>query len=318
MSLPAPTQRPVVAALFMFNNRFESNVERLERLYAHRFSRRHHIMPFATQAHDRVIPVQELGWYFHGHLAQAAPRFLDPQVTHYVLISDDLYLAPTIDENNVLERLGIGFDTAWLKSLATADALRFRWDWAAGGACQMQRVHGLDVFGYLPPAEEARQRFERLGLDFPKPWPRSLAEWRFLARLAGRSRLLFLDSLAMLGRPGPYPLLVGYADFLVLPAKGIERFIELCSYFAALNLFVEMAIPTALALSYDTIATELALGEGFREPQPRRRADAPLKGIELDDPPGFAASLGRSVERLQREFPGDWLYAHPVKFSQWQ
>lgn len=311
--------KPVFSALFMYNSRFEPNVDRLERLYKNRFDRRHHIMPFAKVKRPEVIRVAETGWYFHGHLAQAARQLDEPDVTHYVLISDDLVLNPRLDQSNLLEALQIDRQTAWIKSLATADELRFSWNWAAGGACQMQRMRGQDTFAMLPPAEEARALMERHGLSFGRPVPKSLNDWNFLLCTVRRqSRFLWLDGLTMFGRSGPYPLAVGYADFLILPAHAFRQFIDLIEIFAALNLFVEMAIPTALAMIYDRIATELEIGQGFRDPAARRRGDAPLKGIELANGNAFADGLGRSMERLTTDFPDDWLYAHPVKLSQWR
>lgn len=309
---------PVLSALFLFNHRFERNVPVLEELYKDRFSRRRYVMPFATIERPDVIPVREAGFYFHGHLAQAADRFLDDEVTHYVVISDDLFVNPKLNEHNLLAELGLGERAAWIKSLAGADEVRYGFTWAADAAFQMQRAQSMDLLRDLPPAEDAQRRFEAMGFHFPRPRPRSLAELRHLTiTMPRQARLIWWESLALLGRRSPYPLLMGYADFLVLPAHGIARFLHYCGLFAAMNIFVEIALPTALALAYDEIVTEMEIGEDFRQLSARRRPDAPYKGIELADSAPFGESRGWSRDRLVEEFPDDWLYAHPVKFSQW-
>lgn len=311
--------KPVICAIFLFNYRFEANLEVLDRLYGDRFSRRVYLMPFARSTRRDVIRVQEAGWYFHGHLAQGADRFLDDEVTHYVVISDDLFLNPAINEDNILDVLNLAPDAAWIKSLASADQFRHSFPWAADGAFQMQRATGTpDLWRELPPPDEARRRFEGMGFTFPGTFPRTLAQAKFFGwSLPLMSKAIWLHSVAMLGRPSPYPILMGYADFLVLPAHGIRRFLDLCGLFAAMNLFVEFAIPTALALSYDAIATELDHNQDFRDLSATRRPDARLIGLESANADIFGNSLSWSQRRLMSDFPDDLLYVHPVKFSRW-
>jgi hypothetical protein len=313
---------PVVSALFLFNSRFEPNVPVLDKLYRERFSRRKYIMPFATKRQDNVIPVREVGWYFSGHLAQAADAFIEPDVTHYVVISDDLFVNPAIDEHNLLDKLAISEQSAWITSLAVTEALRNSWEWAADAAYHFRRMSATDAFRLLPPPADALERYRRLGLaPAGSPMPRSAADLRFaFGTLPRNSRAIFLESLSMLGKPSPFPSLAGYSDFLVVPANAIREFTFWCGVLAALNIFAEIAVPTALALSCDAIATELILGDHFAHPAARRRTDAPLKGQILDfaGTEAFGESRGWSRRRLTDEFPEDWLYVHPIKFSRWK
>lgn len=311
----------VISALFLFNNRFESNVPVLERLYRDRFSRRRYIMPFATEGRPDVIPVQEAGWYFSGHLAQAADRFIEPDVTHYVVISDDLFVNPALNERNLLERLALPPGAGWIKSLAWADDLRFRWGWAADGAWQMRRMSTTHLFRELPAPDAARARFAGMGLRPTRGVglrrPADL-HW-LLATLPRGSRAIWAESLMMLGRPSPYPLLAGYADLLVIPAAAMPLFARLCGLFAAMNLFAELAVPTALALACDAVVTELPIGVHFTDPHARATSPGPLAGIEFgaSEAQAFGERLQWRLDRLTQEFPADWLYAHPVKFSRW-
>lgn len=311
----------VISALFLFNNRFERNVPVLEDLYRDRFSRRKYIMPFATQDDPDIIPVVEAGWYFSGHLAQAAPRFIEPDVTHYVVISDDLFVNPTLDEHNIVEQLRLDDRTGWIKSLAGLDALRHSWEWSADAAFEAQRMTITDLFAQLPPAAEAQAKFERMGFEFGGTMPASIRQMQYTFwQLPRRSRAIWLKSLAMLGRPSPYPFLSGYGDFLVIPAAAIKEFARLCGLLGAMNIFAEVAVPTAVALACENVVTELKLGENYRDLETRSRSRGRYKGIEFagDEMNAFGDARDWKVERLVGEFPNDWLYAHPIKFSQWR
>lgn len=313
---------PVVSALFLFNSRFEPNVPVLDELYRERFSRRRYIMPFATKRQDNVIPVREVGWYFSGHLAQAADAFIEPDVTHYVVISDDLFVNPTVNEHNFLDKLGISERSAWITSLAVTDSLRNNWEWAADAAYHFRRMSATDAFRLLPPPAEAMARYQRLGLSPARsPMPRTAADLRFaFGTLPRNSRAIFMESLTMLGKPSPFPSLAGYSDFLVIPAHAIREFTFWCGVFAALNIFAEVAVPTALALSCEEITTELVVGDHFAHPTAQRRADAPLEGqiLNFAETEALGDRLGWRRSRLIDEFPKEWLYVHPIKFSRWK
>ena len=167
-------EQPRICAVFLFNHKYEANVARLEKMYGDRFQHRRYIMPFASQPDDKVIRVYELSWNFSGHMAQAAPGYVDPGFTHYAFIADDLILNPEIDESNLVDWLGIGTDGGYIKSLVPSDAVRYRWPWSGETAMSLRKFgRGFDYRGELPSPEEARARFEAMGFSFPKPVPRS-------------------------------------------------------------------------------------------------------------------------------------------------
>jgi hypothetical protein len=313
-----------VAAVFLFNHRFERNVEKLEAIYADRFPRRTYLMPFAREDHPNVARVFETSWTFSGHIAQGASRFIEPGVDHYVFISDDLILNPRLDAGNIVDALGLGARTAYIKSLAGLDALRYRWHRSLQATIALRRLgSGFDYLRELPSADEARLRFERMGIDFPRPVPRNMRELAFLASRLPRSLgvLGMPWALRLLGVGSDYPLLSGYSDFLVVPGEAIERFVTYCGVLAALDIFAEVAVPTALALAAEEVRTELEPGELFTDPDAARYPDFPFRGVEFwrpEETAAFADRFGRDQARLLAEFPADWLYAHPVKLSQWR
>ena len=174
----------------------------------------------------------------------------------------------------------------------------------------------------LPSPAEAQSRFESLGLQFPRPVPRSLAEWKFVLRdMPGLLPKTDWGTLyTQHGKAAPYPLLCGYSDFFIVPGSVMERFLHYCGVFAALNIFAEAAIPTALTLAADKVVTELEIGEFFGDSTALRHANAKLHGIEFWKPgeaEAFAADFGNEMSRLKVEFPPEALYVHPVKLSRW-
>ena len=312
-----------ISAVFLFNHKFEPNVPKLESLYGDRFSNRKYVMPFGTES-DKVIPVYETSYRFSGHLAQARERILDDDVSHYVVISDDLIVNPALNEENIISSLGLGPNSGYIKSLGSLDDLRYRWWRALMILNDFERTDQyFDYRAELPPAQEAKARFEAMGLRFPRPVPRSREEWRFTFRTLPKElkRTDWGTIYTKHGKPAPYPLLCGYADFFVVPGKAMRSFLYYCGVFAALNVFAEAAVPTALALAVDDLITELKPGELFDDPDAARNPDARFKGVEFwtgEETEAFAARFGNDMNHLVEEFPSDWLYVHPVKLSRWR
>ena len=60
----------------------------------------------------------------------------------------------------------------------------------------------------------------------------------------------------------PFPLCSGMSDFFVVDSHIFEEFVHLLGVFTAANLFCEVAVPTALAMTADFVT--LAVAEGFR------------------------------------------------------
>jgi hypothetical protein len=311
-----------ICAVFLFNNRFEGNLPILDRIYADRFTRRHVIMPFARSPERGISRVYELGRNFSGHLAQAARDFVAPDITHYVVIPDDLLLNPRLNETNLLDELRLEPNQGYIKNLISADNVRHNWPWAGEASASFRRfAKALDLQSELPAVGDARAKFEAMGLKFELDSARGLISklqsHYFLMRSSGWT---YLTGLTMRGQPSDYPLLAGYSDFLVIPACAIEQFVHYCGVLAALNIFAEVAVPTALALACDSVKTELALNHHFIEADaPRADRDA-LKGIEFWTPEHYlphADIFDRTLDEVISHFPRDWLYAHPVKLSRY-
>jgi len=277
-------------------------------------------MPFATVDDPKVSRVFELGRNFSGHFAQSAADWIEDGVTHYVVVPDDLLLNPELDESNLIDRLGVLPGEAYTKNLVSADALRHQWPWAAESAATfVQSSKVIDIAGLLPDAADARAKFERMGIAFS-----GVGQYRggptVKQRVASarRAKRSTLQALSLRGRPAPYPLLAGYADFLVIPAEAIDDFVRYCGAFAAMNIFAEVAVPTALALAAEAVRTELPRNVHFLDPDRQPSDPDALRGVEL-----WSAAERRDCPVLHCDSPDaalaafdpKWLYVHPVKLS---
>ncbi len=321
------------ALVVIFNHRYERNIPKLEEYYGPRFSHRSYLVPFAPIETDQIIRVIENSYCFSGHIAQGICRFKVPGVTHYVFAGDDLILNPVLNEDTLLSALSLDADTGYIKSLASADRVRFRWRWALTAYQALQSAK-FDWKQELPPASQARSHLEKMGIRFSKPLPRGRADLKSLhypskartlkevywdLKLMKPYLKLIAHTASSIGKPSEYPLLAGYSDFVVVPAKNLDRFAHYCGVLAALNMFAEVAVPTALALACDRVDTELRMGEHFADAGVSPAPGVHWHGIELweDEIPAFGRSLNYSWPAFMKQFPSNALYHHPIKLSQW-
>jgi hypothetical protein len=109
----------------------------------------------------------------------------------------------------------------------------------------------------------------------------------------------------------------GYSDIFVVSSESLKEFAHYCGIFAATRLHVEVAIPTALALSSRKIVFE-------RELDFQGRALWPDGCGTLTTPEKYCSGdydvLSKyefSLNRLLNNFPDSYLYLHPIKLSKW-
>lgn len=301
------------ALVVIYNHRFERNIALVERVYRDRFSAIFHLMPFYRGDRANVIPVFGSSHHFQGFIAQAFPRLHRDEFTHYLFIADDLFLNPAIDERNLLDLTGLQAGRCFIPKLSSFHLCDGR-TWGKAELAFRWRLHapGLEPAGSMPSYDDAIARFRRHGLEirparFDQVWrvPRTWREWirrastdpvfcaRYLyARLARRTYTL------------DYPLVGGYSDVCVVTSDAIRDFAHHCGVLAASGLFVEHAIPTAMALSAPAITVQSEL---------RLQGKALWTREELQQLDAF----GGSVRALVDGFPKELLYLHPIKLSKW-
>jgi hypothetical protein len=298
-----------VTLIVVFNHRYEQNLERLRQLYAGRFDRVLFLMPFYRGSAPDVIPVYESSYSFNGFFTQARHIIAAEPSDYYLFAADDLLINPRLNQDNLAEKLHLTPDSAFIKKLEAVNFYGLRWQHLLPTVERFAASPYIQFEQEIPSYDEAIARFQKHGVSIPDL---SWNDFRFFDRGAltqAHQRPMFIKALRFIQRHRktwrklPYPLVMAYSDFFVLPASAMPAFMHVSGVFASMNLFVEIAIPTALLLTCDQIVTE---------------ADTALKGkefwsqAELDN---FLVPLEHRLERILAAYDDTMLYIHPIKFS---
>lgn len=287
-----------IALLVIYNHRFDRNIERVRKLYSERFSYIYHVMPFYDGVEPDVIPVYDSSYCFSGYIAQAYSQLRNKGFTHFFTIADDMILNPSINEHSIWRNLGIDYRDSYIDEIVCFQQHENKrwWRRIIDALDYTPEQLGVELKGILPTKEEAQRRFDKHRLPY-SPVPR-----RELLRNPRKK-----DFIKMLTRSREfrYPLVRAYSDILILPAEIMPKFANYCGAFSATRLFVELAVPTALVLSSDSIKTSL---------------DVKLEpgAMWTDEDMRILAPYGCSLHKLLDGFPSNKLYLHPIKLSQWK
>ena len=292
----------------VFNHRFDQNLPRLRSLYQGRFSTVRFLVPFYRGDDPDVIPVFDSSATFQGYFAQARHQLSAEGLSHYVFVADDLLLNPATNETNLHTYLRLQPEGGYTKYLKPISSVTSRWTHFNRTLRALCFDEFVNARAELPPREEAVARLAAHGLECrplgwrnleisPGPWQHRAKEW---------VHALWLIHYRREGRNLPYPLLLGYADLLVVPASALAEFCHLCGVFSAMGIFVECAAPTALALSVPHLSLE---------------RDLVYQGLELwsdADRDAFWKRYFARLPELLENFPENCLYVHPVKLPHWR
>ena len=320
-------KKPVLVVIY--NHKYPQNVPIINHIYKGRFSSIYHLMPFYQRPGDEksnkieeqnIISVYDSSYYFQGYLAQGFQHYYQEDAPHYIFIADDLMLDPHINENNYAEYFNLSENSGFIDYFDyLGDALAPRaWSWSAGGYEFNKRVPGLEEIGELPSAVEANNKFQSLGLsaiDFDEE------ERAFIPGIKLAIPILSIPSpkpplkhlvvkIAQIrNKITPYklsyPLVQGPADICIVPGSTIHKFCYYCGIFAAANLFVEIAIPTTMAL----VSDEIRLGKDITN-----KVGLNHNASEVDR---ILAQHGNDPEKLFNNWQSEYLYIHPIKLSSW-
>ncbi len=297
-----------ICLVVIFNHRYDRNLPFLRERYQGVFSHVRFLVPFYRGADADVIPVAASSATFQGYIAQGWRSFAGEKFTHYVFVADDMVLNPGLNEDNLLVSLSLGKDDAYIQELRPLTKLTFHWPFLHRTLQALQPTSFVNAAPELPSREEAIERLAAHGVRITSFGWRTLRFgqgswwWKLRALLAGT---LFLYGTKGV-RQVTYPLAMSYSDFFVVPAAAMAEFAHLCGVFTAMGVFVECAIPTALAFASRSIHLEgSSQGRG-------------KEIFDLDELAAFEEQYHHHLPTLLADFPADTLYIHPVKLSRWQ
>lgn len=310
---PLKHNKMKVALIIIFNHKYEKNIDLLKEIYGKRFPDIYYIMPFYSGDAENIIPVYENSYYFQGYIAQAFSGFFREDYDYYYFIGDDLLLNPSINESNLHEIFKLDGREAFISQIIQLHKAKF-WQWTREAVEYKVKRKGIESFTGLPSFESALSRFKMHGLElgrlrFSQVYRlklNKLSDERFSKFVTFPTWVKHYVTYFINGRRFSldYPLCGAYSDTFIVPAYAIKSFCTYCGIFAASELYVELAIPTALILSCDKILTE---------------SDIEWKGKTFwskNEVDGFLNRY-KDINQLQAEFPEKCMYIHPVKLSRW-
>ena len=301
--------------VIVFNHRYDKNIPVLERIYHNRFSRIYFLVPFYNGNNPNVIPVYESSNFFQSFFAQGFHRFYNDDCTHYIFTGDDCLLTPAITENNFPEEMGLPPEADLISGFIELHKLSgYAWWHTYKAVDFFNNRKGAEIRRELPSYEDAVKKFNQHGIEVQ---PLSKANIFGTKTPAGKNKLAYWAfkqyhlnyKWKQYRKRGkiqlPYPVAGSYSDVLIVTNESIRDFCRYCGIMAAVGLFVELAIPTALLLASNKIVQE---------------KDIHLRGKALWTPAEVGeveSRFDRSLSRLLKEFPRDQLYYHPIKLSKW-
>ncbi len=297
-----------VCLLIIYNHRYDGNIEKIEKIYSGRFSHIMHIIPFYTGDKKNVIPVYECSFRFEGYIAQAWGRF-HGDFEQYFFIADDMILNPEIDENNYREYFHVEKEDAfitWTKPIGDLEG------WGFGRRFMdplpvLEWYNGTHWKSEIMSAERAFKIAETKGAP-RKNFTVSLKMiWnnRKNIRVYPRLFVLLIKILLLGPQESPYPIWGGYSDVMIVPGEKMKDVAHMLGVFAGMNLYVEIAIPTAINL----------LCEKVRE---QTDIDGTIKLIwDVKEKSRIIEKYNGQYCDLLEDWDKNQVLIHPVKLSQW-
>jgi hypothetical protein len=278
-------------------------------------------MPFYAGDDADVFAVYGNSHFFQGYIAQAASALLDIETDSYLFIADDLFLNPQISEENANEVFNVRAQNAsFISELIDFTTLERPWQraWEAVRWRPIQR--GVELTNELPSVQDLAIKFAEKGIGSKSVPRRALSHPRgrasrgsWMRRFAGNTYLVLRSLMLSVLRNArlwrgthlPFPLVGGYSDIFMVQKALLPKFARLCGVFAATELFVEIAIPTALVATSPNVSTDQTA---------LLRGKAIWTASELRD---LEDRYGRDLGNLLKRFPADLAYLHPIKLSRW-
>lgn len=298
-----------VCLLIIYNHRYDANIEKLEKIYQSRFPDIYHIVPFYDGTKENVIPVFECSFRFEGYVAQAL-KDINHSYEHYFFIADDAILNPRINEQNYREWFGLNDHSSFI---TFTKSLRQMKGWGINRRFmdpfpKFEKYQGTLWMDEIMSADEAFAIAEKQGYGREEFSMDASMVWDARKKLREYPKLIlmFLRTLILGRKYCPYPVWGGYSDVFIIPGKDMKEIAHMLGVFAAMDLFVEEAIPTALHLNCEEIVEE----EDLKFATKTLWGDA----ARID----FENKYGKSYRRLVDEWEEEWLFVHPVKLSKWE
>ena len=104
----------------------------------------------------------------------------------------------------------------------------------------------------------------------------------------------------------PYPMARGWIDIFCIDKGSLFELSRLCGIFSAMNMFVEIAIPTAVVLTFKRDEVKFFPNDSI------------LKVLWGKDRTDFENKYNKDFNKLYNDWEENILFVHPIKLSSWK
>jgi len=296
-----------VTLAIIFNHKFNRNIPILFDIYKKRFSKIVFIVPFFKEGEIdgeyTIIPVYETSYSFQGYIDQAIHYLGDSESDHIIFIGDDLILHPDINETNYYEYFDLDEDTSFNVEVCKINERFENYIWNFKRISEnLLRLNGdrfVTTKEEIPSINEAYDIALKKGY---KDFGLVGSDYYHSVGVITKLKCLYFSKK----HKKSYPAFGGYSDLTIVSSKDIKCFAHYCGVFAAMGVFVEVAIPTAMVLSCRKIKTAKDI----------KYIRGDLWGMDVKE--NFANSYEKSFKKLTENWPKAKLFIHPIKLSQWK
>ena len=300
-----------VCLCIIFNHKYNKNIKVLDELYKNRFSKLYYIVPFNTEYidgidHECIITVYETSFCFQGYITQAYDKIKSENYSHYIFIGDDQILNPELNENNIINVLGLSDEDSYIKNIDPYDvSVGDRSNKLYEIIAAFRLNTGVNWKNEIPTYEDISERAKKFGYRIPT----RLSLSNIFGNGHRHPKYLPLAIYTLIINKGinmPYPLYKSYADMIIINHNSMGEFCRIAGVLAAMNVFVETAIPLAMIAACQSIKLERDLNGWY---------GVEYWGTDIDI---FEKKYNRKLHLLINHFENNVIYYHPVKLSRWK
>jgi hypothetical protein len=229
--------------VILFNHPHIKNIDTLDNIYRNRYGDIDYVVPMISCSKKNIITSYRGSYSFHGmildYLLCKEHEILSNPSGFMIFCQDDVLINPKLDlnffEKNILSRYG-GFITP------ISNFFTEKWIWSERvynkflNGDNPSLGHGLLNFcSYLPNPEKIRTNFLENKIDVFNNLDNFTSESKSIVEKYN------------------IPLVKGLSDFFIIKNSHIPFFLNYLKVFTALDIFPEVAIPTALAGSVNNL-----------------------------------------------------------------
>ena len=256
----------------IFNHPFPEQLPLLRVLYGTRFDRLLFLVPFESMTANDVQTVYRGGYSFDGMIVEARERIKKTMddCDYIAFVHDDLLLSPKFNQANLHKHLALGTRDCFVPFARKIAAPIDNWVWFY--ALPYKVLYPMDqLLGtgaekarkYLPHADIIAAACRRHQFV---PSNSVLTPMTGGGRAAGAYFSRYIDD-QLFGRTNSaksidleYPFFEGYSDFAVVGRGILDEWIHVLGILSAMQVFPEIAIPTASVWLADKLSTLPTLG----------------------------------------------------------